>query len=30
VIAMLLYWLMTLGIETAVKRVELAAEVRRG
>lgn len=30
VIAMLLYWLVTLGIETVVKRVELAAEVRRG
>jgi len=29
VIAMLLYWLVTLGIETAVKRVELAAELRR-
>jgi polar amino acid transport system permease protein len=30
VIAMLLYWLVTLGIEASVKRVELAAEVRRG
>ena len=28
-IAMLLYWLVTLGIEAAVKRVELAAELRR-
>ncbi len=30
VIAMLLYWLVTLGIEATVKRVELAAEMRRG
>lgn len=30
VVAMLLYWLVTLGIEASVKRVELAAEVRRG
>jgi polar amino acid transport system permease protein len=30
VIAMLLYWLVTLGIEAMVKRVELAAEMRRG
>ena len=30
VIAMLLYWLVTLGIEASVKRVEAAAEVRRG
>ena len=29
VIAMMLYWLVTLGIEAAVKRVELAAELRR-
>ena len=30
VVAMLLYWLVTLGIEASVKRVELAAEMRRG
>ena len=30
VIAMLLYWLVTLGIEATVKRVETAAEMRRG
>jgi polar amino acid transport system permease protein len=30
VVAMLLYWLVTLGIEVSVKRVELAAEMRRG
>ena len=30
VAAMLLYWLVTLGIEASVKRVELAAEMRRG
>jgi polar amino acid transport system permease protein len=29
VVAMLLYWLVTLGIESMVKRVELAAEIRR-
>ncbi|MGE5143892.1 MAG: ABC transporter permease subunit, partial [Acidobacteriota bacterium] len=30
VTAMLLYWLVTLAIEGTVKRVELAAEMRRG
>src|SRR5215472_9700128 len=30
VIAMLLYWLVTLGIEATVKRVVMAAEMRRG
>jgi polar amino acid transport system permease protein len=29
VAAMLLYWAVTLGIEAMVKRVELAAEMRR-
>jgi len=30
VVAMLLYWLVTLGVEASVKRVEAAAEMRRG